>query len=79
VSAPACGTACGPDDSYRVRFRETTYAIPRFNNTGSQATVLVLQNPTEAAVTGRVVLLGRRRRRRSRTCRSRWRRARPSS
>jgi hypothetical protein len=54
VSAPACGTACGPDDVYRVRFRETTYAIPRFNNTGSQGTVLVLQNPTERAVTARV-------------------------
>jgi hypothetical protein len=54
VSAPACGTACGPDDAYRVRFRETTYAIPRFNNTGSQATVLVLQNPTEGTVAARV-------------------------
>ena len=54
VSAPACGTACGPDDRYRVRFRETTYAIPRFNNTGSQGTVLVLQNPTERPVSARV-------------------------
>jgi hypothetical protein len=54
VSAPACGTACGPDDMYRVRFRETTEAIPRFNNSGSQATVLVLQNPTDRAIAARV-------------------------
>jgi hypothetical protein len=54
ISASPCGTACGPDDVYRVRFRETTYSIPRFNNTGSQGTVLVLQNPTERAVAARV-------------------------
>jgi hypothetical protein len=54
VHAPACGTGCGADDVYRVRFRETTYAIPRFNNTGTQASVLVLQNPTERAVSARV-------------------------
>ena len=42
----ACATPCGPDDVYRIRAFETTYSIPRFNNAGSQVTVLLLQNPT---------------------------------
>jgi len=41
----ACSTDCGPDDVYRIRAFETTYSIPRFNNAGSQVTVLVVQNP----------------------------------
>lgn len=43
---------CGLDDVYRIRVYETTYAVPRFNNGGGQATVLVLQNPTSAAIAG---------------------------
>jgi hypothetical protein len=43
---------CARDDGYRVRFYETTYAVPRFNNSGTQVTVLVVQNPTDYAVTG---------------------------
>jgi hypothetical protein len=43
---------CGADDVYRIRVYETTYAVPRFNNGGGQATVLVLQNPTGAAIAG---------------------------
>jgi hypothetical protein len=48
----ACGTSCTSDDQYRIRAYETTYAVPRFNNTGSQATVLILQNPTDYAMSG---------------------------
>jgi hypothetical protein len=38
------------NDVYALRARETTYSIPRFNNGGSQATVLLLQNPTPSIV-----------------------------
>jgi Calx-beta domain-containing protein len=47
VHSSACSTGCGPDDVYRLRFYETTASIPRFNNAGSQATVLILQNLSE--------------------------------
>jgi hypothetical protein len=50
VSAPQCGTGCGPDDVYRLRAYDTTYSIPRFNNTGSQITVLLVQNATNRPV-----------------------------
>jgi hypothetical protein len=49
VSSPGCGTACDVLDRYRIRFYETTYTVPRFNNAGSQATVLVVQNVTSSA------------------------------
>jgi len=54
VTSGSCTTDCGPDDVYRVRFYETTLAVPRFNNAGSQITVLLLQNPTSYAITGNV-------------------------
>jgi hypothetical protein len=40
VSGALCGTACTTNDQYRIRFYETTYSLPRFNNTGGQVTVL---------------------------------------
>lgn len=40
VFGAACGTTCSVNDQYRIRFFETTYGIPRFNNGGSQVTVL---------------------------------------
>jgi hypothetical protein len=49
VQGAACGTACTTDDRYRVRFYDTTYAIPRFNNSGTQSTVLVVQNVTDSS------------------------------
>jgi hypothetical protein len=52
VRSGGCTTDCGTDDQYRVRVYETTYTIPRFNNSGSQVTVLLVQNPTNYAVTG---------------------------
>jgi hypothetical protein len=45
---------CKARDTYRLRAYETTYAIPRYNNTGSQVTVLILQNPTDHSVAGAV-------------------------
>jgi hypothetical protein len=52
VRSGQCTTGCGVDDVYRIRAYETTYSIPRFNNAGSQATVLLLQNPTTYTITG---------------------------
>ncbi|MET0554465.1 MAG: hypothetical protein ABW221_15580 [Vicinamibacteria bacterium] len=49
VRDAACGTACTNPDRYRVRFYDTTYTIPRFNNSGTQATVVTVQNATEQA------------------------------
>jgi hypothetical protein len=52
VRGASCGTACGPDDTYRLRLYETTGVIPRFNNVGSQVTVLIVQNITDRKVQG---------------------------
>ena len=54
VRSGGCTTGCGPDDVYRIRFSETTYAIPRFNNAGGSATVLMLQNPSDYTISGAV-------------------------
>ena len=54
VVAPACGAACGADDIYRLRAYETTASSPRFNNSGSQVTVLLLQNRGASPVNGRL-------------------------
>ena len=53
-SGGSCSTDCGADDIYRIRFYETTCSIPRFNNSGSQLTVVVLQNPADYTITGTV-------------------------
>ena len=47
-----CTTTCGADDVYRIRAYDTTYAIPRFNNTGTQVSVVMLQNPASYAIGG---------------------------
>jgi uncharacterized repeat protein (TIGR01451 family) len=41
----------GPEDTYRLRAWDTTLLVPRFNNSGSQVTVVLLQNPTAEPVT----------------------------
>jgi hypothetical protein len=50
IRSGSCTTDCGSDDVYRVRAYDTTYAVPRFNNSSSQVTVLLLQNPGSASV-----------------------------
>jgi hypothetical protein len=50
VASGGCTTDCGVDDVYRLRAYETTGAIPRFNNSGTQVTVLILQNPTDYTI-----------------------------
>ena len=54
VRSGGCTTDCGPDDVYFIRGYETTYSIPRFNNTGTQITVLLLQNPTNYTINGNI-------------------------
>lgn len=46
VRSANCGLACGPEDQYRLRFLDTTIAVPRFNNSSGQVTVLIVQNTT---------------------------------
>jgi hypothetical protein len=54
VTSGFCTTDCGPEDVYRIRFAETTYSGPRFNNFGTQVTVLLLQNPTNYEIAGTI-------------------------
>ena len=49
-----CTTTCTANAQYRIRMRETTLMIPRFNNSGSQITVLIMQNGSRSAVNGTV-------------------------
>lgn len=54
VSSSSCPTNCTANDAYRVRAYETTLAIPRFNQSGSQVSIVILQNPTNYTIAGRV-------------------------
>jgi Domain of unknown function DUF11 len=54
VRSASCTTDCGLDDVYRIRAFETTYSIPRFNNAGTQVTVLLLQNPGGYPIAGEI-------------------------
>jgi uncharacterized repeat protein (TIGR01451 family) len=54
VRSASCGSDCGADDVYRIRAWETTGSIPRFNNSETQVTVLVLQNRSAAPIGGAV-------------------------
>ena len=46
--------ALGPDSVYDVVYYDTTLFVPRWNNAATQTTVLLLQNTTDAVVTGSV-------------------------
>lgn len=52
VRSGQCTTDCGTDDLYRLRVFETTLRASRFNNVGSQVTVVQVQNTTNGAVEG---------------------------
>ena len=52
IRTAGCAGGCAADDVYRVCAYETTQQIPRFNSSGSQVTVVIIQNPTAASVTG---------------------------
>ena len=54
VRSGGCTTTCAAADVYRIRMYETTYSIPRFNNSGTQTTVLIMQNPASYTISGTV-------------------------
>jgi uncharacterized repeat protein (TIGR01451 family) len=57
VKSQGCTRDCGPEAGYRIRVRETTMRAPRYNNAGSQVSVLVLQNDAAVTVIGRIWFL----------------------
>jgi len=54
VRSLGCTTSCDADDVYRIRAWDTTLAGPRFNNSATQVTVLVVQNTSPQLVAGRI-------------------------
>ncbi len=50
VGPANCGTSCSSADVYHIRSMETTISIARFNNAGSQVTVLLSQNSSEVTI-----------------------------
>jgi hypothetical protein len=50
----ASNTAIPGGSRYEVQLLETTYAVPRFNNSATQQTVLLVQNTRLEQVTGQV-------------------------
>lgn len=45
VRSQGCSTSCGPDDTYRLRAYDASASFPRFNTTGDQESVVLVQNP----------------------------------
>jgi hypothetical protein len=54
VSTSCRFPGCGPEDAYRLRAWDTTCVLPRFNNSATQVTILLLQNPTAHLIGGTV-------------------------
>ncbi len=54
VRSGGCGSSCGVDDVYRIRLRETTGRVARFNNSSTQITVAVLQNVSGGPLGGTI-------------------------
>jgi len=48
----ACTTTCTAQDTYEIRARETTCTFPRFNNSATQVTVVVVQSSIPRPVNG---------------------------
>lgn len=46
IGSTDCGLGCDANDQYTIRMMETTISVARFNNSGSQLTVLLVQNTT---------------------------------
>jgi hypothetical protein len=49
VTGASCDSTCTRNAAYRIRAADTTIAVPRFNNTGTQVTVLLVQNTRSTA------------------------------
>jgi ELWxxDGT repeat protein len=56
VESPGCGSTCGADDVYRLRFYETTLRAPRVNNTSGQVTAVIVSNTAPVPVAGGIHL-----------------------
>ena len=54
VGNSTCPGSCTSNDAYRIRAYETTLAIPRFNQSGTQVSVVIVQNPSNVAVSGHI-------------------------
>jgi hypothetical protein len=50
--------AVGPASTYEIQLLESTYSIPRFNNSGTQSTVLLIQNQRGFPVSGSLYFFG---------------------
>lgn len=50
VGQASCGSTCTTSDQYTISSHETTIALARFNNGGSQITVLLTQNASEVTI-----------------------------
>jgi hypothetical protein len=50
--------AVGAGATYEIELLESTYSIPRFNNTATQATVLLIQNQRGFPVAGSIYFFG---------------------
>jgi hypothetical protein len=48
----------GPGGNYDIELLESTYSVPRFNNNGTQVTVLLIQNVRGFTVTGNAYFFG---------------------
>jgi hypothetical protein len=58
TSTAPCTFNCSSSQAvYHIRAYETTYSIPRFNNSATQVTVLLMQNAGGHAVSGRLHFL----------------------
>jgi uncharacterized repeat protein (TIGR01451 family) len=58
VQSRGCILDCDAADVFRVRMWETTASMARFNNSATQVTVVLLQNPTPEVVTGSIGFFG---------------------
>ena len=50
ISSPFCNPCAAIDSGYTIRLFDTTYNVPRFNNSATQVTVLILQNSMDRSV-----------------------------
>ena len=50
VSSAACAPCTAASSGYSIRMFDTTYSIPRFNNSASQTTVMILNNNLDRSV-----------------------------
>jgi hypothetical protein len=50
VSSAVCNGFCDTRDTYQIRAYDTTYRVARFNNSATQVTVLIVENPTDSPV-----------------------------